>query len=266
MNDPVAKSVWGAMGAPGAADLPSAAERERSIAVIVDAALPARMGLCAQLANLLHEVPVREFVFGVEDCLFLALVASALVFAPAVLAVAQQGDLLAPLLFVCSPLLYALASVLVRWKESMRKVLEWRLTCRVSPQAFDALRMLLFGGASTASSVALALALWGVTGQRMSLVWLLALACSSLFAYAAAALACERFARGGWACLVPPVAWALVGMVLVAFQPASSALGQVPLAVLVVVAAGAAFVYVGELRRCVLRPVEGGMACCKSIM
>ncbi|WP_172135425.1 hypothetical protein [Adlercreutzia sp. ZJ473] len=266
MNDPVVKSVWDAIGVPGAADLPSAAERERSIAVIVDAALPARMGLRAQLASLLHEVPVHELVFGVEDCLFLALVASALVFAPAVLAAAQQGDLLAPLLFACSPLLYALASVLVRWKEAMRKVLEWRLTCCVSPQAFDALRMLLFGGASTASSVVLALALWSATGQQASLIWLLALACSSLFAYAAAALVCERFARGRWAYLVPPAAWALVSTVLVAFPPASSALEQVPLAVLVAVAAGAAFVYVGELRRCVLRPVEGGMTCCKSIM
>ena len=84
--------------------LPTDAERERSIAAVLDAALPqrARRGW---LGWPLREFPPSLLFFGVEDCLFLAMLFAGLCLAPAALACVQT-TLLPALLFLVSPALY----------------------------------------------------------------------------------------------------------------------------------------------------------------
>ena len=124
--------------------LPTDAERERSIAAVLDAALPqrARRGW---LGWPLREFPPSLLFFGVEDCLFLAMLFAGLCLAPAALA-AVQNTLLPALLFLVSPALYLALHLLTTWKESMSGMLEWKRTCRVPLQKVTALRMFVFGG------------------------------------------------------------------------------------------------------------------------
>ena len=166
--------------------LPTDAERERSIAAVLDAALPqrARRGW---LGWPLREFPPSLLFFGVEDCLFLAMLFAGLCLAPAALA-AVQNTLLPALLFLVSPALYLALHLLTTWKESMSGMLEWKRTCRVPLQKVTALRMFVFGGASVVACVAMSAVLWQLSIGR----------CRSLGCWACPSPACSSMRRFPW--------------------------------------------------------------------
>lgn len=236
--------------------LPTDAERERSIAAVLDAALPqrARRGW---LGWTLRESPPSLLFFGVEDCLFLATLFAGLCLAPAALAVVQNTPLPA-LLFLVSPALYLALHLLTTWKESMSGMLEWKRTCRVPLQKVTAVRMFVFGGASVVACVAMSAVLWQLSNRALPFAWMLGVSFSSLFLYAALSLAVQR-ARRRWALFAVPAAWVVLGAVLLRWEGAATLLLQVPTYVFLLVAFCALLLFLGEVRRLATsRPVEGG--------
>ena len=95
----------------GRVPMPTPSEREASIRRVLDRGLaPARPGW--------RSLPLYALVFGVEDCLFLAVL---LGLAPVTLAFVPAksfAEHLAAVLFLTSPLLYASAHGLTVWKEA----------------------------------------------------------------------------------------------------------------------------------------------------
>ena len=145
--------------------LPTEGEKSRLIAAAVEAALPPRASAPARLSRTLHALGLPMLFFGMADCLFLAVAATLACLAPVGYVAAHEGQL-APLLFLFSPFLYAALTLLSLWKERMDGTWEWRRSCRLPFRAVAALRMLVFGAASAAASVAANLWLWACRDRR----------------------------------------------------------------------------------------------------
>ena len=238
--------------------MPTAQEKQRAIARILEAGLPRRASLRRELWDTLCTAGARTLFCGVGDCLALSLLIWALCLLP-VLALAGTAGSLAPALFLFSPLLYAALSLLTGWKDLQTGIWEWTWTFRISARMVAALRMLGFGGLSVLLCVPANWALWLLTGREQSLGWMLALSLASLFLYGGLSLACQRL-RGpaGW--LGAPACWALLGLAAL-FQPrAAEWLAAVPAAVFCLLAAAGIVLYLLELRRFCRCPMEGGVS------
>ena len=238
--------------------MPTAQEKQRAIARILEAGLPRRAALGRELWEVLRRVGPRALLFGVGDCLALSLLIWALCLLP-VLALAGTAGSLAPALFLFSPLLYAALSLLTGWKDLQTGIWEWTWTFRISARMVAALRMLGFGGLSVLLCVPANWALWLLTGREQSLGWMLALSLASLFLYGALSLLCQRL-RGpaGW--LAAPAGWVLLGLVPLIWPRAAAWLTAIPAAVFCLLAAVGITLYLLELRRFCRRPMEGGVS------
>lgn len=222
--------------------MPAHWEREAEIAAILDRGLVPRPGLRTVLRSALD---ARVLFFGVADCIFLSILAAALLLIPLLAAVLQTGSV-APMLFLASPALYALLLGLTTWKEAQSGLLEWKETCRLSLRTVTALRMAVFGGGSVLVWVPVNLWLWKAMGGELPLSWMLGVSLSSLFLYGLLSLACLE-SRGRL--IAPPVIWAALGGLLLVWDGASAWLMALPGAVFLVLAGGALALYLLELRR-----------------
>ena len=238
--------------------MPTAQEKQRAIARILEAGLPRRAALGRELWEVLRRVGPRALLFGVGDCLALSLLIWALCLLP-VLALAGTAGSLAPALFLFSPLLYAALSLLTAWKDLQTGRWEWAWAFRVSARMVAALRMLCFGGGSVLVCVPANLLLWMLTGREMPLGWMLALSLASLFLYGALSLLCQRL-RGpaGW--VAAPVGWVMLGLIPLIWPRAAEWLTAVPTVVFCLLAAAGITIYLLELRRFCRRPMEGGVS------
>ncbi len=237
--------------------LPTEGEKSRLIAAAVEAALPPRASAPARLSRTLHALGLPMLFFGMADCLFLAVAATLACLAPVGYVAAHEGQL-APLLFLFSPFLYAALTLLSLWKERMDGTWEWRRSCRLPFRAVAALRMLVFGAASAAASVAANLWLWGVQGQEAPLAGMLGVSFSSLFFYAALSLACQRARRLG-ALFAAPAAWCALGAALAAWEGADAVVLNAPIAVFVLVVGASFALCLWEFGRFAAWPGEGGL-------
>lgn len=228
--------------------MPSRTEREASIQTILDAGLAAARPSWRSL-------PLSALVFGVEDCLFLAVLLSLLPLGFAFIPMDNLGELLAVLLFLTSPLLYASAQTLTLWKESLSGTLDWKRTCRLPLQTLMALRMLLFGGAALLMCVPVDLLLWQVSGHAISLSRALAISFSSLFLYAALSLV---FRRLRWGLLIPLAVWMLLGIALLYGRSWSRLLPEIPTAIFVMLAGAGSVYCLSQLREMLNSPNKGG--------
>lgn len=225
-------------------EMPARWERETAISAILDRGLVPRPGLAELLRSALD---ARVLFFGVVDCIFLSILAAALLLIP-LLAAALQLLSPAPALFLSSPLLYALLLGLTTWKEAQSGLLDWKRSCRLSLQAVAALRMVVFGGGSVLVCVPVNLWLWRARGGELPLSWMLGVSLSSLFLYGLLSLVClERRGRGRLA--APPVIWATLGGGLLVWDGASAWLAALPGAVFLALAGAALALYLLELRR-----------------
>ena len=171
--------------------------------------------------------------FGVEDCLSL--------------------PVLAALLFLFSPALYAALHLLTAWKDTASGVAEWRRSCKFSACTLLALRMLVFGGLAVIVCVPANILLWLTSGRSWSLPWMLGLSFSSLFLYAALTLFCLRLRRG---IVVPPAVWGVTGLLLLVWERGGELLLQVPV-LFFLAAAGLAYCAL-TLERMLRYPNRGG--------
>ncbi len=229
--------------------LPTSEEKEHSISLILDQAMPRPTGLARELAEVLRTVSVRTLFFGVEDCVFLAVLAGLLCYLTLAFGIRTSAG---PVLFLVSPAFYAFLQLLTAWKESQSGTLEWRQTCFVSLGAANALRMLFFGGAAVLICVPANVVLWLLAEEAYSLGWMLGISFSSLFLYGAAALACQSRR----ALLLPPVLWGCVSLLFMCWREAERWLLHLPAYVFFLAAAGALALYLLELKYYVTRQFE----------
>lgn len=226
----------------------SKAERETSIQAILDKSLPSSRPCWWNLS-------LSTLVFGIEDCLFLAILLGlfplAFAFTPAEI-LAEQ---LAAILFFASPPLYVAAYALTMWKESLCGTLDWKRTCRLSLQTLMALRMLLFGGIALLVCVPVNLLLWQVSGHAIPLSRALAISFSSLFLHAALSLICQKWQRG---IVVPIAAWILFGMATLVYQPWNDLLPEIPTTIFFMLAAAGLTCCLAYLRTILCTPNKGG--------
>ena len=224
-------------------EMPARWEREAAISAILDRGLIPRPGLAEILRSALD---TRVLFFGVVDCIFLSILAAALLIP--LLAAALQLLSPAPALFLASPALYALLLGLTAWKEAQSGLLDWKRSCRLSVQVVSALRMVVFGGGSVLVCVPVNLWLWRARGGELPLSWMLGVSLSSLFLYGLLSLLClERRGRGRL--IAPPAIWAALGGLLLIWDGASDWLAALPGAVFLALAGAALALYLLELRR-----------------
>ena len=234
MNDPV--------------PMPSKKEREAHIRKILDQGL-------ASARPRWRGLPLSALVFGVEDCLFLAVLLGLL---PAALGFAPAGSLdheLPGILFLSAPLLYAAAHILTMWKESQCGTLDWKRSCRLSLQTLTALRMGLFGGAAVLVCVPVDVLLWRTCGGTLSLVRMLGISFASLFLHAALSLALRRLR---WGAAIPVAAWMVLGGTFLCRPAWAWLLLEVPAAVFFLLAGVGLAYCLSRLRIMVNCPQKGG--------
>ena len=226
--------------------MPTGEERQAAIRRIVELSGVERR-------NRRRSVSLSVVFFGVEDCLFLTVLAALLCLIPG--AAVARSALLAPLLFLFSPALYAALYLLTAWKDAVSGIGEWRRTCRLSSWTLLALRMLVFGGLAVALCVSANILLWLASGRSWSLAWMLGLSFSSLFLYAALTLFCLRFRRG---MVLPPAFWGVTGLLLLVWERGGELLFRVPVLVLFFLAAAGLAYCVMTLERMLRYPNRGG--------
>lgn len=226
--------------------MPTAAERKEAIERIVELSE-------AEQHLRRRSVPLSVVFFGVEDCLFLPVLAALLCLIPG--AALARFDPMVPLLFLFSPALYAALHLLTTWKDNMSGIAEWRRSCRLSVWTILALRMLIFGGLAAVVCIPADILLWVTSGRVWSLPWMLGLSFSSLFLYAALTLFCLRFHRG---IVVPTAVWGAVGLLLVVWEGSSQLLLQIPVLVLFFLAAAGLAYCLHILGRMLHYPNRGG--------
>lgn len=201
-----------------------------------------------------RSVPLSVVFFGVEDCLFLPVLAALLCLIPGA-AIARFAPV-APLLFLFSPALYASLHLLTAWKDAVSGVAEWRRSCKLSACTLLALRMLVFGGLAVIVCVPADILLWLASGRVWSLPWMLGLSFSSLFLYAALTLFCLKFRQG---MVIPPAVWGVAGLLLLVWERGGKLLLRIPVLVLFFLAAAGLACCLHILGRMLRYPNRGGL-------
>ncbi len=166
-------------------EYPTDAEREASIQAILSAGLEERPTLWKQLFDLLRAVGLRGTLFGVGDCVALAILLAACALLPLTAILCRRGDskeLFYPLT-AGAPLLYAALLLLTFWKEEQLGTRELKMTVRHDLRQLTAMRLVLFSGIAAAGDALLAAlaAVWWRDGLLFS--QLLALSLGALFVY-----------------------------------------------------------------------------------
>lgn len=236
-------------------EMPADDEKNQAVCAILDSAplLTER----ERLRRSITHIPISVLFFGVGDSLFLACILGALCLVPVTAAAAQKVPV-PSLLFLFSPLLYGLLQGLTAWKELMCGTYEWKQSCRIPLRTLTGLRMLIFGGASTVVCVPVSVILRYVSGGTVGLLWMLALSFSSLFLYASLTLSLQRSTVRWVTLAVAPAIWVGVGIVLIKFKGASRLLMEIPAFVFCLIAALSLGLFLSQIKRCILKPVEGG--------
>lgn len=229
--------------------MPTPMERRAAIRRIAEEGL-------ADTAPSWRSLPLSALVFGVEDCLFMAVLLGLLPLALLPLPAGLLAEKLSLTLFLSAPLLYAAAHLLTMWKESQCGTLDWKRTCRLSLQTLTALRMGLFGGAAVLVSVPVDLLLWHFSGRVMPLGRILAVSFSSLFLHAALSLVC-RDGRRGWA--VTLALWVLLDVLLTVWEERVHFLMKVPTAIFCLLAGACLAAALYQMYTVLRQPQKGGV-------
>ena len=242
-------------------DFPSLQEREASIRQIVAAGLPAPRRMWKAVPELVRTLGIRNLFFGVEDCVFLAVLLSVLVSAGVLSFAASRPSMLAVLLFIFSPLFYMALHLLTVWKEVMAHTYELLMACRCSLRQLTAVRMLIFGGMSLCFSMALSgcLSWWQSDGP--GLLRLCSISFASLFLFACLSLAAERKWPAPVSCLPVPAAWVLLGVSLLLLgERAEALLGGIFTMAFALAGGGGAALYFLMLKHYYFTLREGAIA------
>lgn len=241
-----------------AVEFPAAAEREASIRHIVAAGLPAPKQLRKAVPELVRTLGVRNLFFGVEDCVFLAVLLTVLVLAGVLVSASSDSGMLTVLLMIFSPVFYMALHILTVWKEVMTRTYELLMTCRCSLRQLTVVRMLIFGGMSLCFSTAFSGGLSLRWEDGPGLPRLLSISFASLFLFACLSLLAERKWPAPMSCLPAPGAWIVLGVVLLLLgERAETLLAGISTMAFALAACGGAVLYFSMLKCYYFVPKEG---------
>lgn len=125
--------------------MPTEAEKKKSVSYIKKEGLIKKDNLFSAILRIYRAIGIKNIFFGVSDCLYIALMISAIAF----------GFTLAlePNEFMCgvslvSPMFFISAQLLTMWKDSMTGTQELKAVCKYKPSHITAFRMLCFSSVS----------------------------------------------------------------------------------------------------------------------
>ena len=235
-------------------EFPSLEQKEAGIARIVSQGTLRPQKFGAALWEIWKLAGIRGIFFGVWDCMLCALLADGLLWAAVYESAKQDARLLGLLVFLASPVLYALLHLLTAWKERMAGMYETLVTCRISLGPITALRLFIFSGVSAVLSGCLNLCLGIRFGGAETVLRLFSLSLSALFFYAwmQALLECKWKSR--MSCFAAPVLWGTASLLLFAAGSSLRVLEEIPSAALPVCAGVCAWMYRNVLKAYLFAP------------
>ncbi len=125
--------------------MPTEAEKKQSVSYIKKEGLVKKENLFSAVWKIYRSIGIKNIFFGVGDCVYIALMLSAVAF----------GFTLAldPNEFICavslvSPMFFISAQLLTMWKDSMAGTDELKAVCKYKPSHITAFRMLFFSSVS----------------------------------------------------------------------------------------------------------------------
>ncbi|ADY55664.1 hypothetical protein Sgly_1359 [Syntrophobotulus glycolicus DSM 8271] len=241
-------------------NLPTEEEKNHSIQTILANGMPEPQRLFEVLSKLWRSVGFRGLFFGVADCAFLGILIGGLLWAGLFSLWVNNKSSLYVLLFLASPLLYALLHILTIWKEIMTGTYEQKMACRYSSKQITSLRMLAFGGSSAVLSVLVSTLIWLILTKDLSILRLMGVSFASLFLFAAVQLLTEWKRSTAKSYFLTPVLWVILsGSLLLIGRPAEQIFLNTPTAVFWLVTAGSGAVYGRTLKHYYFSRWEGAL-------
>ena len=227
-------------------EMPSENEMNRSIDLILDRGLPQKEAVKWNL------LPLRDVIFGVEDCVLISfLVYFGVMAAFSILSV--KGAPVLPLQFLSAPLLFGELLLLSLWKDRMNGTLEWKQVCRINYPRLTVCRMALFGALSVVTNVAGNLLFWQLTGRQISFLWILSFSFASLFLFSFFSLAMlRRNLRYGT--LIPTLVWIVAGVLMYMAGDLTKLTRILPLYALLVICVSALVMICLQIRSYLMTP------------
>lgn len=231
-------------------DFPNAQEKEQSIAWILSHGTASPQKLSIVLWRVWDTAGLHGIFFGVWDCMMLALLLDGFLWAAVYMAARQDAALLYLLVFLASPLLYAMLHLLTVWKETMTGMYQILSVCRLSMHQLTALRLLFFAGVSAVLSGAANLGFWACFLEMSSATRLISLSTAALFFYAWMQMLLEWKWNRLAAYAAPPALWGCFSILLLLIgERGQQILAQVPTAALFTCAVIFAALYLVMLRK-----------------
>lgn len=233
-------------------DFPDAQEKERSIDWILSHGMvrvrPQKLRFA--LWRVWSTAGLLGIFFGVWDCMLLAFLLDGCLWAAVYMAAGRDAALLYLLVFLASPLLYAMLHLLTVWKETMSGMYPLLSVCRMALYQLTALRLLLFTSASVVLSSAASLGIGVCFPGMLSALRLVSLSIASLFFYAWMQMLLEWRWKHQAACAAPPALWGIFSiLLLLSAQRGQRILSQIPTAAFAVCAVVFAALYFIVLRK-----------------
>lgn len=242
-------------------DFPSNKEKKKSIQQILDIGVPQPKRLSIALPALWHNIGLRGLCFGVADCVFLALLASSLLWGFLFVSLTNNLHYLSVLLFLCSPFLYALLHLLTIWKEILNGTYEQLMTCRCSLRQLTTLRMLVFGAISVILTTLFNGALWTFLSTDISVLRMIGISFSSLFLFALSQLLIEWKQSAPFSTFIVSAIWmALCLLLLLLGEKSEAFLTGIPTILFYIIALFCLFCYLKTLKHYYFDAKEGALA------
>lgn len=236
-------------------EFPSAQEKEKSIALIVSQGVKRPKKLGSMLLRMFQAAGLKGICCGVWDSMLLALLLDGILWAAVYVSAGKEPQLFYLLVFLASPVLYALLHFLTVWKEMMTGTYQVLMVCRLSLQQMTALRMLLFGGVSVIAICGMHAAFGVYFKDAVRILRLAALSLSALFFYAFSQVLIEWKWKSRKAVAAAPILWSSFCMVLLLLgERGQWVLDEIPVAALFVCAGLCAVLYLGTLRKYFFEP------------
>ncbi len=234
-------------------DVPDTEEKEERIAQIIAQSVREPQRLGSALWSLWSAVGFRGICFGVWDCMLLAFLLDGILWAAVYQTAGKNPHLLSLLLFLMSPVLYAMLHLLTVWKERMAGMYQTLMVCKMSLRQMTVLRLILFGGISVIflSSIHV----WAAgAGENLSVLRMLSLSVSALFFYAWIQLLLEWKWQNRYAYGAAPAMWGGCGFVLLSGGWELQILDRIPTAALLLCAVFCASIYFASLKQYYFEP------------
>ena len=236
---------------------PAGDDKEKSIQLIVAGGMPEKQRLSAALPKIYRFLGFRGLFFGVGECVFLAVLASVLLWL-CLLSTIHDNTTFLYAIFVASPFLYAALHLLTTWKEIMSGTFEYMMSCRCSLRQLTVLRMLVFGGVCVLVSVIVSAILGRITAGSISVFQGMGVSFSALFLFAAIQMVADWKWNTPICHVIAPIFWVLLSTTLFFVETRSpDFILKIPAFVFWIISIASLSVYAVVIHKYYFKPKEG---------